>query len=155
MTVTERQRAARRLNGQAGGRPNDWTGEQAGAREQARRLGRKALPAAVRLWRRLVAGRVKGAAVADRIRAAENLCDRFGLPRLERSQVQDLTFPVKLYDLTPIPAPGEPVRNQGAELAAPTGPLQLGPVAPVTEPEAALAASRPIRVVCMGDGDDD
>jgi hypothetical protein len=47
-----------------------------------------------------VAGRVRGATMSDRVRASENLADRFGLPRMERNQhlVEDAAPKLRVSD---------------------------------------------------------
>jgi hypothetical protein len=64
----------------------------------AKELGENALLLATRYWIDCLRGLVPGANAADRNRAAENLHDRFGQPRMTEQKMQG-DFPVKLYDL--------------------------------------------------------
>ena len=80
------QQIASRANGSSGGRPPgplDPHGQAAVRRikERARKLGGASLAHCVRYMIQLVND--PSARSVDRLRAAESLCDRFGLPRLE------------------------------------------------------------------------
>ena len=106
-------------NGQLGGRPRVKTGPRE-LRRRAQRLGERACFENVRLLVRIRDGLVAGATVGDRVRAIENLLDRFGFPRQSQSQMLTDQVPKKLFDL----------RLPGAESGAPAtdGPISNGPL---------------------------
>jgi len=95
---TKAQRETSRQNGKKGGRPPAKTKYRRRLASSARLLGEISLPKVVQLWVNMIDGRVPGATAGERSRAAENIADRFGLPRLnQQQQVGD--FPTKLIDL--------------------------------------------------------
>lgn len=79
--ATPAQIAANRANGKKGGRKPGFNSKEQRIRDKATTMGRNALADVTKFWCDLIQDNVEGASVADRMRAAENLADRFGLPR--------------------------------------------------------------------------
>jgi hypothetical protein len=127
----------------SGGRPSKPTNPHGLAairriKERARKRAGASLDKVVRFWIELVGD--QNAHMGDRNRAAENLCDRFGFPRLEAVANMDavLSEPPKLFDFTghflaPPGWNGQGVDNdpeKGTTVEAPTLPAELGPSGP-------------------------
>ena len=95
--ITEAQRAARRENGKLGGLNGrrSISRRLQDLRKKARELGESQIMTTVEF---LVAARDGLVPGVDRLRAAENLLDRFGCPRLTQAQVST-DLPAKLYEI--------------------------------------------------------
>lgn len=97
---TSSLRAAQaRVNGRLGGRPNSTARARIEAiKKNARALGELSLASSVQFLVAVRDGLVKGCTVADRIRCANDLLDRFGCPRQSETQVTG-DFPAMLIDM--------------------------------------------------------
>jgi hypothetical protein len=97
MDRTAKQKAASRTNGAAGGRPSkDLVRRLTGIRDRARSKGVSALKAAVEYMIHVLHDSSQDPSL--RMRAAENISDRFGLPRMQSiHQVDETAAAPKLY----------------------------------------------------------
>lgn len=102
---TARSKEQARINGKKGGRPpkSEWTPNLVESREEARKIFRSGTLDAAQTLREIMLGeptmvtcpncahefeaKVPRAETNDRIRAAENFCDRGGAPRLQQNQI--------------------------------------------------------------------
>lgn len=133
--ITDKEREARRerarANGRKGGRPpkTAWNAEQK-LREKARERGESYLSTCVEYWIELVEGKHAKATHDHRLRAAENLANRCGLPiRTEQNVTPGL--PVKTVNLEGFVAPN------GSSVSVTFGPESLRASDPdVQDPEA-------------------
>lgn len=84
--MTQAQIAASRANGKKGGRKPGYSSRERRVRDRATTMGREALADVVQFWCDLVQGKIDGS-TADRLRASENLADRFGLPKRTEHEI--------------------------------------------------------------------
>lgn len=107
---TAAQQAASVLNGKKGGRPKPGAGgiaDERRVRAKAREMCIDAQLAAIEFLQAVFEGKVPGVSVDNRIRAAENLLDRGGLPRRTEQELVGEQIPIKLVDLTGWDAPAD------------------------------------------------
>ena len=130
MPRTYRQRLQSSVNGVTGGRPPaplDPHGVAAVRRikERARKLGGASLGKCVRFWIDVLGD--KNARMQDRLRAAENLCDRFGFPKLEAvATIDESVLSMKLVEHRYFEPPPEFNPDPPPPMASddhPTGPV--------------------------------